>query len=204
MAMTLRQAAAITLRLKSYAIIFVVALAALGCADTAAQQAAQQRQADLAAVSLNDLREQTDQHRTDCAKAKSPNDPACFLYVCDLWVSDHCQTHYGQFPSIDLACEAKIENLVRLFSECKSGNQSSCVEIQYSSAVANQQKQAQQDALQQSLVQAQWAQAQAQEQAAQAQARAAVAVQNQTPQYQRPLKTNCRPNAVGGFDCTQQ
>jgi len=197
-----RHAAAIALRLKSYAIIFSVALAAAGCADTAAQQAAQQRQADLAAVSLNYLREQTDQHRTDCAKAKSSADPACFLYVGDLWVSDHCQTYYRQFPAIDVACEARIEKLVHLANECNRGNQSSCVEIQYSSAAANQQRQAQQDALQQSLVQAQWAQAQAQ--AVQAQAQAAAAVQNQTPQYQRPLKTNCRPNAVGGFDCTQQ
>ena len=179
--------------------LVLLVIVAASCVDVAAQQAAQQRQADFAAVSLKYLREQTNQHRGDCAKAKSSDDTACLLYAGDLYISDHCWTYYGQFPSIDITCAHSIEQKVNLFIECKSGNQPSCVDMQYSLYAANEQRQAQQDALQRSLVQAQWAQAQAQGEAA---------VQKQTRQLQlqslpRPVTTNCQPNGLGGVNCTQ-
>ncbi len=165
-----------------------------GCVDIEAQQ----RQADIARVSLKYLSEQMDQHRGDCEKAKSSDDDACLLYRGDLYISDNCRTSYGQFPGIDVTCEHSIWHGVHIVSECKGGNQPSCVEIQHLIATAEQQRQARQDALQRSFVAAEWAQAQAQ-------ASQAAAIREQTRQLQlrSPTITNCTPTGLGGVNCTQ-
>jgi hypothetical protein len=187
--------------------LLLLAGLASGCVDVEAQR-------QQAAASFEHLREQTDQDRGDCGKAKTSDADACLRYDEDIQVSNLCRAYYGQFPGIDTTCEAQKEYIVSRVIECKNGNQPSCVEIRVALDQIQQQRQAQQDALQQSAVQAQWAQAQAQ--AAQARAQAAAAqeqayqlqqqtrqLQQQTRQLQQPVTTNCRPDYFGGVHCTQ-